>query len=258
MKAKRTLALLFAVISIFLICFSGCNTKPKAETIPTCDIPLQTIEQQSLNNYANFKFSVPEGWVSEEIGMLAVATASSEIRQTDVSNPEAWTLYIKNYRYSNWGHEYSEDNIKAYRDLFRGETKSYEAMLNVAIARILQPSDSSFSSDLNMLDFFDSIASAYEDSTLMPSTANEQYITAFNYQLYTGNKGKIAVVEYTVSVQGNDYFMINCIREDIPYLTSGCFDNSLEVSSGDIALWTANSLEVDENFIVEKGKIQKK
>lgn len=52
--------------------------------------------------------------------------------------------------------------------------------------------------------------------------------------------------------------MIDCIREDIPYMVSGCFDSNLEISSGDVALWTANSLEADENFVAEDGWAKKK
>lgn len=52
--------------------------------------------------------------------------------------------------------------------------------------------------------------------------------------------------------------MIDCIREDIPYMVSGCFDSNLEISSGDVALWTANSLEADENFVAEDSWAKKK
>lgn len=45
--------------------------------------------------------------------------------------------------------------------------------------------------------------------------------------------------------------MIDCIREDIPYMVSGCFDSNLEISSGYVALWTATSLEADEIFVAE-------
>lgn len=258
MRAKKIVSLFMVVAGVLSLFLSGCTAKQKTEEIPPCDIPMQTIEQQSLNHYANFKFSVPEGWLSEETGKLSIASASSEIRQVNVDNPEAWTLYIKNYQYSNWGQEYSEEYIKAYHNLFRGETALYKTTLNTAVSRILQSSDSTLSSDSDLLDIFNFIASAYEESNSTPASEGSQYITALNCQLYSGKNGKIAVVKYTISVEEHNYFMIDCIREDIPYLISGCFDDTLEISSGDIALWTANSLEVDENFIVKENKIQKK
>ena len=60
-----------------------------------------------------------------------------------------------------------------------------------------------------------------------------------------------------VDIQGEKYLMIDCIREDIPYMVSGCFDSNLEISSGGVALWTATSLEADENFVAEDGWAKK-
>lgn len=84
-----------------------------------------------------------------------------------------------------------------------------------------------------------------------------QYISEYDCQIHSGNTGKIAAVKYTVDIQGEKHLMIDCIREDIPYMVSGCFDSNLEISSGDVALWTANSLEADENFIAEDSWAKK-
>lgn len=60
-----------------------------------------------------------------------------------------------------------------------------------------------------------------------------------------------------MDIQGEKYLMIDCIREDIPYMVSDCFDSNLKISSGDVALWTANSLEADENFVAEDSWAKK-
>ena len=52
--------------------------------------------------------------------------------------------------------------------------------------------------------------------------------------------------------------IIDCIREDIQYMVLDCFDSDLEISSGDVTLWTANALEADENFVAEDGWARKK
>lgn len=61
-----------------------------------------------------------------------------------------------------------------------------------------------------------------------------------------------------MDIQGEKYLIIDCIREDIQYMVLDCFDSNLEISSGDVTLWTANALEADENFVAEDSWARKK
>ncbi len=54
MKAKKSLSLLLVAISIFTLCFSGCGTETKTESIPQCDIPMQTVTQSTKTGYFSY------------------------------------------------------------------------------------------------------------------------------------------------------------------------------------------------------------
>ncbi len=259
MRNQRTTAVITVIIIILLFCFSGCSTQPKIESIPSCDIPMQEKEQQCSNYFVKFKFEVPENWISEDTGMFSFATASYEISEKDVDNPEAWVLFIKSYRFSNYfGREYPAENQKIFNSLFNGDSETYKDFLNFAVARNCD-SDSTSSSEEDSFEFdvYGFLVAALEETEITKPSTEQQYISEYDCQIYSGNTGKIAAVKYTVDIKGKKYLMIDCIREDIPYMVSGCFDSNLEISSGDVALWTANSLEADENFVAEDGRAKK-
>ena len=68
---------------------------------------------------------------------------------------------------------------------------------------------------------------------------------------------KNAEVQYFYTYGGKKNHIIQCYLEDIPYLVTGAFDDSVDLSSGKIALWVADSLKVTEHFTVKDNKIQK-
>ena len=74
----------------------------------------------------------------------------------------------------------------------------------------------------------------------------------FEFELFKGTYGKIATVKYTVTYPEEHgsitQHVIRCYREDIPYMVTGAFGKDDSLSSGDIALWAANTLKVTEHF----------
>lgn len=70
----------------------------------------------------------------------------------------------------------------------------------------------------------------------------------YEYAYYSGTKGKIVEVKGTYTWNDTTYAIVEYYREDIPCVVFGSFGDSKGLSSGDIALWVADSLEVEEHF----------
>ena len=105
--------------------------------------------------------------------------------------------------------------------------------------------------DANIFDYFDLLN---PDS----SASDEEYLFDYECKYYSGKHGKIAAIKYSYNYGGKPRRFIECHREDIPYMVSGAFDDSLELSSGDIVLWVADSLKASEHFTIQDGTIKKK
>ena len=80
----------------------------------------------------------------------------------------------------------------------------------------------------------------------------------FQYQYYRGTYGTIAEVQYSYTYQNKTFHEILCYREDIPYMVTGAFKDSNELSSGDIVPWVADSLKVTEHFQTQSDTSQEK
>ena len=63
-------------------------------------------------------------------------------------------------------------------------------------------------------------------------------------------------VRHSETYQGEVIQSIVCYREDIPYMVTGAFKDSNELSSGDIVPWIADSLKVTEHFQTQSDTSQ--
>lgn len=257
MKVKRTVSLFIVVISLFTLCFSGCGTEIKNESIPQCDIPMQMVTQSTKTGYVDFVFQLPKDWQTEALpnfSVRAYQSESNEINFTNFAAKRAYTITIDNYYKPDYFVLKFDSNLKQlYADLFSGNTDIYRNHLNehVAFANECLEADKTYQMQE---------ANTTEQSDLSQeavSNSDENYITDFDCRFLQGDNSKIAVVTFTYMYDNEFYHAINCIREDIPYMVSGDFNDMLEVSAGDIALAVANSLQVTEHFTLdENGQIQ--
>lgn len=257
MKTKRTTAFLFAVIGVFLVCFSGCNTKPKAETIPPCDIPMQTVTQSSKGELITLEYVLPQGWEFVSKGYFSTLNFEPETYDNIPATAEEdeellpYVLIIDSYKYPGMSlasvkEESEQDTEQIYKDLFSGITDGYKEKLENDIKYI------------NEVTFYKHNYEKNGDLAILQDfIPQEQYIKDYSVQYYNGTNGKIAVVKYTYEYNSILYQAVDCIRDDITYVVRGGFDNSLSLSSGDIALWVADSLKVTENFTIKDGSIEK-
>lgn len=245
-----SITLLGTILSFLL---AGCQTTNQ-NTVGDPPASMKTVTQNSEENYATFEFQLPEGWISAQQSYLTVIGCPEDAVKKKFKTSEdalPFTVGISNYYYS--GMALSEEEKQMYKDLFSGKTSTFEERVNRSLSR--SPNLSSTPST----------AKGYLD-LLLPEKAESNPSSGeasapqrdFQYQYYNGTNGKITEVRYSYTFNGKTYHTIQCYREDIPYLITGAFDDSLNISSGKIALWVADSLKVTEHFTVNDNQIEKK
>ena len=232
MNRKEGLSVALAGI-VFLFFMVGCQTN--RSTVGDPPVPMKTVTQNSKGDFATFEFQLPEGWASapkSPLPLTVIGYPESAVQKNFKSEEDAlpFLVGISNYYYS--GLALSEKDKQMYRDLFAGKTDTYEDRIRQSFARAATMLDSGSS------------------NTEIPEVN-------FQYQHYDGANGKITEVQYSYQYNGKKTHIIHCYREDIPYSITGAFDDSVDLSSGAVALWVANTLKVTEHFTVDGKQIQK-
>ena len=179
-------------------------------------VPLETVTQNDQGNRVTFEFGLPSGWVSGSPYDYAIEAVN--IKKYAGEEEPALRLGISNYRRVGWS--FSEEDEKRMDDLFQGKTEAYEQHIN----------------------------------KLMEKTNTK--VDHFQFQYYKGTYGTIVEVQYTYTYQGEPFHEIRCYRQDIPYMVTGAFKDSNELSSGDIVPWIADSLKVTEHFQTQSDTSQ--
>ena len=237
MHQKRILSAALLGLSLFFL-FSGCQNRTAVGEPP---VPMHTVTEDCEYGYITCEFLLPEDWLTGSEGaynVVACSKASEAMKFEDAEDRYPYMVGISNYYHQGYKEEPSEEEKKMYKELFAGKPGAYEKKINKMLsytARVT-PSESGGSIDF--------VSPTKEDGTLDEEALP---VTDFQYQYYNGAHGKITEVRYSYSYNGKTYHTIHCFREDIPYEIIGGFDDSLEVPSGDIALWVANSLRVTEH-----------
>lgn len=252
---KKAIAIMLAGV-FFLLGLTGCG-KAKAEKMPECDISMQTVTQSSQIGYVDCTFSLPPTWTTASLRNFGV-TAHHPVWETvefeNEAQLRAYTLTVDNYYRPDYSVLKFDNNLQQiYGDLFAGKTESYQNHLNehTAFANECLEAEKLYDSQ------GETGTGQNAPSRQSASGETERYIQDFNCRFVQGDNGRIAVVTFRYLYDGVFYSAINCIREDIPYMVSGDFNDTLEVSSGDIALHVANSLQVVEHFSIDaQGNIQ--
>lgn len=238
---KNKLVLKIIIGAIFLCLLVGCQTNTTKVAEPS--IPMKTVSQNSEEDYVTYEFQLPEDWLyGADYGFSVIAgPPTNEPLHTDSREAMPYIVRIDNY--SNNGFD-----MAVYKDIFAGSTDAYKKKVNKSINNLasIDTGEREFLSYLDLL-----------TPEKQPDSDVYEYAKDFECKHYRGTYGKITTVEYTVNYNNTETRTIECYREDIPYMITGAFSNDLEVSSGDIALWAADSLKVTEHFSVIDGPLKK-
>lgn len=237
------------VIASTLLLTVGCDNK---NNIEQPDIPMKTVSQNSKSDLATFEFEIPNDWISGPKYELSVIAAPSKYESEsfkDIKEELSNSIQIQNYDYD--GLRFSKTNEDIYIDLFDGKTESYKNYLNQSFENA---QNSNLGNGESLFDFLQPLVPDNNESENTP----KQYIKDITCNHYQGKSGKITEVQYSFLYGDEEIRVIECYCQDIPYMVSGMFNDSMEISSGDIALWVAGSLKVTENFVIEDDVIKKK
>lgn len=258
MRAKRIVSLFMVVTGVFSLFFSGCTAKQKTEEIPPCDIPMQMVTKTFLaDDSTQLTFKIPLAWKAEScqdyyIRAYEGDTLPSSPNENRFSESFPYAVEITNYNYSD-GSQASElsDKIKTvYKELINGKPENFQKYLSESIGSTMlflefqkQQDEANQDPPRSVMDIWSMLADEPVTDNADSDTVN--YLTEFSCTYVNGDFDTIAVVKYAFEYEGRVYKGIYCVLKNSPYMVWGCFDDSLELSSGDIALQVANSLVVE-------------
>lgn len=235
-KWKKSVSLLLVVL---LLTFTACQSLPPEEDtsdlLPVGESPvaMKTVTQDSQDGYVTYTFEIPEDWVTSAEGAFAVSGADQS--NPDLERPEDILIYSHAVQIVNYYHDSltpSQEEQKAYQSLFAGDPQPYREMLETMFA------------------MDNEISQEYLGVTLQ--------MTDFSCSYYQGRNGTLILVRDTVAYGTVSSTEVRCFREDIPqYMVVGMDNDQLELSSGEIALYVMDSLQVEEHFTVDDGIIHK-
>ena len=275
MRRKRIS--IFLCLSLFLSFLWGCSQNIVTETdsaaglkpIGEPPVSMKEVTQENYDGTITFRLKVPKDWMcmpNTDGGVNAISEESYEKLLNEAEQNQENGDTLKNYSsltyewekeaaaildnldlsaICTWLGKSEEVNGKVDQ-LFQGNTDVFEESRIEFLIQYqkLQNKleDMDPDSQWNPSDIVDSIPEVTpEEKAAFPKPTYE-------YAYYSGTKGKIVEVKGTYTWNDTTYAIVEYYREDIPCVVFGSFGDSKGLSSGDIALWVADSLEVEEHF----------
>ncbi len=254
---KYKILVLMTVVGLIFSLF-GCQQN---NAIIKPDVDMKTVTQNSLDDYVTFTFELPSDWNISATGYTSLGCIFEENNVQEKMSP--YMLSIESYINPALP-PIDDTHKKIYTDLFNGQHGGIEEIITDSIEyiNIEKVMDSfphhDFTSPENLLEYFNILADgpSTPDITISESWDDKVWANNFSYSEYNGKNGKIIAVEYYYVIVDKTYKAINCYRDD-NYLVCGVFDNEKEFSSGDLALWVANTMEVAEHYKFEDNVLKK-
>ena len=275
MRRKRIS--IFLCLSLLMSFLWGCSQNTVTETdsaaglkpIGEPPVSMKEVTQENYDGTITFRLKVPKDWMcmpNTDGGVNAISEESYEKLLNEAEQNQENGDTLKNYSsltyewekeaaaildnldlsaICTWLGKSEEVNGKVDQ-LFQGNTDVFEESRIEFLIQYqkLQNKleDMDPDSQWNPSDIVDSIPEVTpEEKAAFPKPTYE-------YAYYSGTKGKIVEVKGTYTWNDTTYAIVEYYREDIPCVVFGSFGDSKGLSSGDIALWVADSLEVEEHF----------
>ena len=222
---QHTSILALALAGTLLVC-SGCS---QGERIPASPVELTTCSGERVDG-SQYTINLPEGWQVTQAGDVIIAQREEDI-------PEQWqdaapyTIQVV----CDPSHTWEGADIQ---EVFTGGTQVFEDQINSSLESQYQLEQlTSDDGETSALDYLNLLT--LEDPENPPDRVH--WVTN---TLYQGEHGLIAALEFEYEFMGKTYHEIHCYRQDMLCTVMGGFDGSLELSSGDFVLQTADTLTV--------------
>ena len=275
MRRKRIS--IFLCLSLFLSFLWGCSQNIVTETdsaaglkpIGEPPVSMKEVTQENYDGTITFRLKVPKDWMcmpNTDGGVNAISEESYEKLLNEAEQNQENGDTLKNYSsltyewekeaaaildnldlsaICTWLGKSEEVNGKVDQ-LFQGNTDVFEESRIEFLIQYqkLQNKleDMDPDSQWNPSDIVDSIPEVTpEEKAAFPKPTYE-------YAYYSGTKGKIVEVKSTFTWYDTTYTIVEYYREGSDYGVFAGFADSEKLSPGDIALWVADSLEVEEHF----------
>ena len=236
------------IIGGILLClFIGC--KANKNSIEKPPFQMNNVSQNSKYDLITFKFKLPPDWIygpEYEFSTIACPKVVETMEHMNELEILPFKLTIESYYINGL-----TKNKTVFEDLFNDKIDSYKAQINQSI---YNSKNLNLDGGTNFLDYLNFISPKENDSG---QSNNFEYISNFKCEHYNGTNGKITEVKYTYNDNNKEYRIIECYREDIPYVVTGAFSDDIEISSGDIAFFVADSLNIKEHFTIKDGQLIK-
>ena len=254
-KILSTITSVILIISLF-----GCQQN---NAIIKPDVDMKTVTQNSLDDLVSFTFDSPDNWsaIAVNKNSLICSSPSSNQSEENVDTVSPYYAIITNYNtYDIF--PLSDEYKQSYKDLFKGKYDGVEKIINenigyINISKVMDSfPDIEFKTPESIMDYFNILT---EEPTVPNSKLSEYFYSKvwasdFKYTKYQCKNSNIIAVEYSYIILDKTYKAINCYRDD-DYSVYGAFDNDIELSSGDVSLWIASTMEVAEHYRLEDGVV---
>ena len=275
MRRKRIS--IFLCLSLFLSFLWGCSQNTVTETDSTAGlkpigeppVSMKEVTQENYDGTITFRLKVPKDWMcmpNTDGGVNAISEESYEKLLNEAEQNQENGDTLKNYSSLTYEWEKEAAAILDNLDLSAICTwlgKSEE--VNGKVDQLFQGNTDVFEeSRIEFLIQYQKLQNKLEDMDpdsqwnpseivdSIPEVTPEEKAAfpkpTYEYAYYSGTKGKIVEVKGTYTWNDTTYAIVEYYREDIPCVVFGSFGDSKGLSSGDIALWVADSLEVEEHF----------
>ena len=253
--------ILSAIISIVLmISLVGCQQNNK---IIRPDVETKTVTENSQEDYVTFSLDVPSDWKVLTQDYVSIACFSSKANETNANDKiSPCKLSIDNYIIPSLMP--IDDKYKqAYNDLFNGKYDGIKDLIcdNIEYINIGKVMDNfpdvTFETPESIRDYFNILVDGIStpDVTMPDSWEDKEWATDFTFSEYNGKNGNIIAVEYSYIIIDKTYKAINCYRDD-DFSVCGAFDDNTELSSGDLALWVADNMEITKHYKIEDNMLK--
>lgn len=233
---------LFFAFFIVISCMSGCSFEKSPDLTPP--FSTKTVTQDCRDSYATFIFDLPNDWITHPQDFFHIICAPEEaIEMTFDSDVNILPFKVEIYRY-RYPYSESKETKKMYDELFSGNPELYEQNFL----------DASY--DETFLKYF------FPDYTdFLDEISIDKFDPVFEYFHYNGISEKITEVRYTINNTFEDtekrITYVDCYLEDSSYKVTGVLDDSMELSSGEVAPWVARTIKIDEHYSFTKDGIKK-
>lgn len=253
--------ILSTLISITLIIsLVGCQQNNK---IIKPDVETKTVTENSQGDYITFSLDIPSNWKVLVQNNTSIACFSPDANETNAGDKiSPYKLSIENYIIPSLM-PITGKYKQAYEDLFEGKYDGIREIINDRIEYINMNKviesfpEQEIETPENFMDYFNILVNGIStpDINLSESWEDREWATDFTYSKYNGKNGKFIAVEYSYVVIDKTYRAIDCYRDD-DFSVCGVFDNDEKISSGDLALWVTDNIEITKHYKIEDNMLK--